>query len=323
MTLLDIEKSCKAEASIINVDGKNYQELSKNELANLYCDYDEIYNFTKDEQEKDRAALMRSSLWAALLLRYWFKIYQWQKNSTSLGLGLIDFFTWLADSLRDAFYYRSWRKIRWDANTNGWISNPQYVDDENAADKSINYFCGAKRGKEYQAANKDRRKANYQSLSIDTTFDEDGYSILDREGLCNSGGGYNGIKSLINLLLGEDKGIEAVIVDSIAYGDSIKEDKHKHTFMMQELDENGNQTEVEETCYRYSHEFNARKIVKFLSELNEKYFTEYFIKNYDIKDYKPIYEQIKNCSNSKLYKEIEITLNRIKDNPEYLNFLKA
>ena len=86
---------------------------------------------------------------------------------------------------------------------------------------------------------------------------------------------------------------------------------------------NGNQTEVEETCYRYSHEFNARKIVKFLSELNEKYFTEYFIKNYDIKDYKPIYEQIKNCSNSKLYKEIEITLNRIKDNPEYLNFLKA
>ena len=320
MTLLDIEKSCKAEASIIKVDGKGYEELTKNELANLYCDYDEQYNFSEDSEVKSKADIMRSALWSALLLRYWFKIYNWYRESRSLGLELIDFFDWLADSLRDAFYYRSWRKLRWDVKL-GWIDNPQYVEDENAADKSINYFCGAKRGKEYQAANKHKRKSNYGGkLSIDKTFDEDGYSILDKEGLSVNGSTYNGLRELVNLFLSQDKTIEAIIVDSIAYGDSVKEDKQKYTFTREEI-EDETPVQVEEEVTRYNFMFDARKLVKYLNSIDENYFTTYFMKNYKVEDYKPILEKLKSFNNAKLYREIEKTITMIKTNKELLAYI--
>lgn len=323
MTLDEIKKNCEQEAEMLNVNGKGYQELSKNDLANGYCDWDEVSAFTKDKNEKIKAETMKSRYWAALLLRYWFKIYKWMNESKSLNLLPTDFFDWLDASLQDAFFYRSWRKLRRKELNNPnseWIENPQYkeMSDNAVADRSINWACSTRRGAEYQALNKHKRKANTQALSIDKTFDEDGYSILDREGLSTNGSGYNGIKSLINLFLEENKVIEALIIDNIAFGDSVKEDKIKYnyTYVDDETKE-----EVNETTYRYAHQFNPRKLVKQLTDINEKYFTDYFNKEYHVTDYHPILETLKKLDNSKLYKEIEKTLMSIKQSPELLNFV--
>ena len=334
MNLNDIKKSCEAEASIIKVECldengnkivKGYQDLTKKELADGFCHWDEIEDMTKDENEKAKAEILRSAYWAALLLRYWFKIFDWMKTSGSLGLRDIDFFDWLHDSLRDAFIYRSWRKLRrkYPKHHNGeWIENPDYVEDENAVDKSINYFCSARRGKEYQAANKDRRRANYQSLSIDQTFDEDGYSILDREGLSTPGKTFDGVKELVKLFLDKNKFIEALIIDNMAYGDSYKVTKAKKTQIIKETNMETNQEEEVEVSYNtFTYQPNTRKLVKSLTEIDDNYFNEYFNKQYKITDYKPILDSIKGLTNAKLYKEIEKTICTIKDSPELLAYL--
>jgi len=322
MTLDEVKRNCELEAELLKIDGRGYQELTKNELGNGYCDWDEISSKTKDPAEEQRAEIMKSRYWAAILLRYWYKIPKWILESASLKLPAVEFFDWLNDSLHDAFYYRSWRPLRRakpnDPNSE-WIQNPQYnTMDSNVFDRSVNFFCGARRGKEYQAANKDKRKANVAATSIDKTFDEDGYSILDREGLSTKGSGYDGIRSLINLFLEENKVVEAVILDTIAYGDSVKEDKSKvdRTIVNPETNE-----EETETNYRFSHQFNERKVVKQINDINEKYFTDYFNKEYKVKDYKPILEKIKSLTNGKLYKEIEKTLMSIKQSPELLQFI--
>lgn len=317
MTLEDMKKSCEVEASLINVNGKGYQELTKDELGNGYCDWDEKAAFATDEKEKALANSKRSQYWAAVMLRYWYKIFKWIPECRSLNLEPIEYFDWLNQSLNGAFYYRSWRPLRYDVKTKTWIENPQYKpNEENCFDKSVNYFCSAQRGRIYQEVNKDKRKANTQAQSIDKTFDEDGYSILDREGLSTEGRGYNGIKSLINLFLNENKVIEAVILDTIAYGDSVKEQKKKFTYNYTE-----NEEVKEDTGYRYSHEFNERKVVKQLTEINEKYFTDYFNKEYKVKDYRSILEKLKSLNNGKLHNEIQKTLMSIKQTPELLQFL--
>lgn len=345
MTLDELKKSCEIESSIIMVsvlgeDGKNvlkaYNVLSNKErqdnirelkrfVTRKYCEWEELRWSTNDQDEIDKAERYMSAFWAAILLAYWGKIYEWKMNSFSLNIPDTDYFYWLNDSLRDAFCYRSWmkrRRVHPKQPDSEWMDNPNYIEDPDAADMSINYFCKARRGKEYQAANKHKRKANTQALSIDETFDEDGYSILDREGLSTKGHGYDGIKSLINLFLEEDKLIEAVIIDSIAYGDSLKEDKNKYIYTYMDKNEKGEDVEVSETNYRYAHEFNARKVVKQLTELNDKYFTEYFTKEYNVKDYHPILEKIKSLDNNKLYKVIEKTLMSIQQTPELLQFVK-
>lgn len=321
MNLNDIQKSCMAEASII----KDYNELSKNELVNAYCDLDEKIYLYKDKTNLDRTQILMSAYWAAILLRYWYKIFEWLKTSSSLGLEATDYFDWLNDSLHDAFYYRSWRKKRREHPNipdSDWIDNPQYVEDENAADKSINYFTGAKRGKEYQAANKQKRRSNYQSLSIDSTFDEEGYSILDREGLSVKGSSYNGLHELVNLFLEQDKLIEAVIIDSIANGESIKDEKYKYQFTTKVIEDN-EEKEVTEEVQRANYMFDARKVVKYLNSINENYFTKYFNKTYNVKNYKEILTQLKKLNNNKLYREIEKTLATLRNNKELLGYIRA
>ena len=327
-TLNELQKSCQIDASKIKVitkeNGKDvvrgYQDLSKSELTNGFCDWDELGATTKDEELQAKAEVMKSAYWAAIMLRYWYKMFEWKLNSRSLGLPDSDYFDWLNDSLRDAFCYRSWRKKRRrfpkDPNSD-WIDNPQYYEDENAADMSINKFLAARRGKEYQAANKDKRRANYQSLSVDETFDEDGYSILDREGLSTNGKGYNGIKGLINLFLDQHKELSAVIIDSIAYGDSIKDKKQKV-----EVETTNLEGEKETESYtKYSYDFDARKLVKFLNSINEEYFKDYFVKEYHLTDYEPVLTKLKSLNNNKLYKEIEKTIMMLKQNTSLAAFL--
>lgn len=290
----------------------SYKDCNPSQLANGYCDADEAGDDS-----------LRDKYWSALLLRYWYKIFEWIGNSYSLGLEQVEYFNWLNEAVADAFYYRSWRPKRQDHSdkttpwiTHPWIDNPQYrPEDAFAADRSIHYFLGAKRGKEYQLANKHKRRGNYQTLSIDSTFDEEGYYILDVAGLSEKPKVYDGIKELINTFLSKNKPIEAIVIDALCYGESYKTQSKK--VVEQEYDEETGEM-VEKKYKTYSHTFDPRRLVKCLNSIDEDYFKTYFTKRYEMEDYQPALEELKSSNNGKLYKAIERTLETIKQSPELL-----
>lgn len=358
MTLNELQKSCQIEASIIKVKAvgengeqiiKTYDMLSKSELANLYCDWDEKSWFATDEEEKAKAEMMRSAYWSAIMLRYWYKIFEWMSSSASLGLEQSEFYMWLHESLCDAFYYRSWRPHRFDdkeKDENGkrikkWVEvNPQYVDymnkwrethpeatgpDPDAADRSINFFTAAKRGKEYQAANKDKRSSNFgnKCYSIDNSIDEDGHSMLDRDiNFATEMKTFSPVYDLVSLFLSENKNLEALIIDSIANGDSMKSEKKKKMVTYHEMVD-GKEEEIEDEVTYTTSNYNERKLVAYLNSLDEDFFANQFSKMYKITDYKPLYEQLKSLNNGKLYRAIDRTLEMVRQNPKYLSILKT
>ena len=319
VTLNDIQRDFRACASSLTVVDKEtgrvktYEELTKSELANGYCDAEEAGNDT-----------LMSYYVAAILLRYWYKIFEWIRTCQSLGLKDTDFVDWLIDCWYDALYYRSWRPIRKEfGRTGDYIPNPQYREgDPDAFDKSMNNFCSVKRAKMYQESNKAKRRGNYNSVSIDATFDEDGYSILDREGLSTGPKTFSRVSEVINMFVKDNKCIEALIVDGIANQDCWKTEKEKVVEKEIELDENGKEVEVENKYYKYKSLFDTRKLVKHLSTLDMNFMTE-FGKEYNVEDINTVFEKLKSTPNAKLYKYIEKTLIMLQSDPRYLECLRA
>ena len=108
MDLRDIQAAFASDAARLG----DYSLMTKTELANGYCDADEAAELAREannESEVQRQESLRSSYYAALMLRYWHKIFEWMQNSASLHLESTDFIDWLSDSLYVAFYYRTWR----------------------------------------------------------------------------------------------------------------------------------------------------------------------------------------------------------------------
>lgn len=313
MDIKDIQKSFILVAAGLG----DFQSLSKTELANGYCD--------AEDKGDD---LKKSQYWAALMLRYWYKIFEWSKSSASCKLPLEYFLDWLHDSLCDAFYYRSWRweyeavvkngkLIEWKLDENGnKIPNEHYWKvDENAPDKSINYFCAARRAKEYQALNKDKRKTSILAYSLDASKEEVGDSALEKAGAYEDGfRGNSIIKDLVIQYLNSGRTIEALILDGISYQDSFKEEKEEHEKVVQDIEENDDGEEVvvekNEKYYVYKSLFDKRRLVKHLNTIDQQFMNIYFTKVYNISEQKgfEILSKLKKLTNATLYKYVEKTL---------------
>lgn len=296
MDIKEIQQSYKNCAARLG----DYQLMSKTELANGYCDAEEA-----GDEEK------RSQYYSALMLRYWYKIFRWQQDSASLHLDLTDFIQWLEDAFYVVFYYKEWRYkykaivkegkfIDWKLDANGErIPNPYYWEtDPNAPDKIINRCCFSIRGKYYQFNNKDKRRVNINNISIDKEVDENGSSALDYLGCVEDPSICDGTKDIIESFIKQNKLIEAIIVDSIVNGDAFKARK----------DHSGD-------------DFDMRKLVKYLNNINQKYIKDIFAKNYGIKDIQQdiLIDKLEKTSNTNLYKYIKKTLIEIKETPDLLS----
>lgn len=303
----------------------DYQSMSKLELANGYC---------KADEEGDE--VKRSQYWAALMLRYWYKIYAWMKDSSSCKLQSEDFIDWLNDALYIAFYYRSWwweyevvakhgKLIEYKLDEDGnRIPNQHYWKlDPAAADRSINYFCNTWRGREYQALNKDLRKSNVLYNSLEEALEASGDAALEASGAydCME---MSDIRDLILEFLHQHRSIEAVILDGIAYHSAFKEvryDLPDRSYI--EDPEHPLPFKLEK--YGYKHEFSPRMLVKHLSSIDETFMEDYFAPLYGLSEEEAenIYNKLKESSNTKLYRYIKKTLINIKDDPKLLGYLKA
>ncbi len=314
-TLEELRQSYMREAQGI----PEYNLLSKTELFNGYCDAEESHDEIK-----------RSQYWAAIILRYWYKIPMWILSCKSLKLQPEDFVVWLEDCLNDALYYRSWRWefeaivrkgefISWKLDENGkQIPNEHYWKvDPNAADKSMNYFCSAKRGKMYQFANKDIRKNDGQVISIEGVTDENGktidflgeYSPLEK----------SGAQELVEIFLKNQKPIEALIIDGVAYQDSFNYELNK--VYNEDIDSQGNL--VNKRYFYNKEDFNLRKLVKHLSSIDSKFIKDYFCKTYLLsnEEGEAILSKVASMNNPKWYKYIKKTVVEIKGNKKLLGCL--
>lgn len=330
MTLSEMQTEFKREARKL---GK-YEQMSKTELANGYCDAEEA--MWAAQEAGDRASEikyddLRSQYYAALSLRYWYKLYQWKTNSASLNLSEEEFIEWLQWTFWDAFYYRLWRWefkaevkdghfIKWKLDENGErIPNPYYWKvDNNAPDKIINRCAGSARGYFYQHYNKQKRKAGVQTYSIDSMVDENGDCTLDYAGCIEEAPTMGGVSDIIKSLLVKGEGIEALIVDGIINYDPFKRTKEEVTIPV--VDEEGEASEY--TYDEVNSQFDKRKLVKHLNAINQEYIIN-FCKSYDkcSEDAINIFNTLKSLPNSKLYKKIEKTLIEIKSNKKYMTCL--
>ena len=282
MTLKEIQSMFKRSASGLG----EYELLSKTELANGYCDAEESNNEIKKDQ-----------YWSALMLRYWYKIYEWIENSASLHLDPEEFVGWLNDALYVAFYYKIWRQ---EFKKDGSI-NPYYWRlDNNAPDKIINRCIFSQRGKVYQYYNKDKRKSNVITMSIEKETTDNGDCALDFMNCTSNEVELDGTKDLIKQFIKNNKGIEALILDGIVNGNTFKSDK--------------NDTESS---------FDTRRLVKHLNNLDENYIESTFCNLYNVskEDALSFYNKLKEINNKKLYKYINKTLIEVKENPQLLSCL--
>ena len=330
MELKEIQASFATEASKLG----DYALMTKTELANGYCDADEAAEVARQENRIVDAIKLeeqKSAFYAALMLRYWHKIFEWMYNSASLHLESEEFITWLSDSFYVVFYYRMWRYeykaivkhgkfVDWVRDKQGnLIPNPYYyITDPNAPDKVINRCCGSMRGRVYQFYNKDKRKASVTASSIEQMIEEAGDSAAAFSGCYEDAPSIDGVQALITALLSKGNDIEALIIDGIAHHNSFKVQRYKTE--VNTVDEDGEP--VTETITTKAQVFDARRLVKHLTHINPQFMQRFCVKySVDVSRGNDIYDKLTSMSNPKLYKCIEKTLIQIRDNPKLLSYI--
>lgn len=296
-----------------------YQLISKQELGDGYL-----------EAEAKNDKLKMESYVAAIMLRYWYKIYEWKDSCASLHLELDDFVSWLGEVIILCFKYRAWTKeYRETLDENGnQVPNPLYQD-PNGFDKAMNNLCYSIRMREYQASNKDKRKANAITYSLDASVDEDGDYALDKAGAFVEEANNCGAKGLVTRYLQRHKFIEALIIDGIAYGDSFEESETSKTIVTKTEVENEDgetvEEEVEDEITSIDRQFKARKLVKHLNSVNEYYMKNHFQPQYGLTDEQAqeILSDLAKKNNTKLYTLIKKTFIEVAQNAELRSFLIA
>ena len=293
---LDIyRKQFVESASGLGYNSKTiYEKLNETELANGYCN-------ALDSGDD----LKRNQYYAALMLRYWYKIFKYKETCKSTRLEDIDYIDWLSDALDIAFQYRDWQN-----------PNKSIFKDPKAVDKIINRCCFSIRGLYYQEFNKDKRKINYLTTSIEDQKEKFGNASESNIGTYDNN--VDLVSGLIDLYIKENNILGAIIVDNIGYQDSYKEERNiyytEEVALGNEDKENPKLIKVKN--YKYKYSFDKRKLVKNLLHLNDKYF-DYFKNNYlydyNLEKLEEVKLFLKNTTGSKLYSMLEFILKDLKD----------
>lgn len=313
MTLDELKKSYTSSASLLG----DYSSMDKTELANGYCDVNEALAKLRKENpiSPDIRKLQdkESAYFSALMLRYWYKIFEWMQDSSSLNVSSEEYADWLMDSLQVAFRYRAWRypyKMKWGKHSHqveGYvldeagqkIANPYYYEnDPTAPDKIFNRCIFSARGRAYQFANKLKRKNSNRVLSLDAFAEDCGDAVYFVEEAYEEPQNFDAVSEIIRMLLKKDEVIEALVVDGITHFDTFRKTKTS--------------TEA----------FDGKSLVRHLNALTPEYITS-FCKQYGYTKEITVLpdNSFQDVNNKKIYRRIAKTLQEIKKSPALLNCL--
>lgn len=260
--------------------GIDYEKAKVDVLADGYC------KAIDENNDHDKDLFI-----SALMLRFWYVIGKLEEKSPIQGFDRSEFMAWLYEAIEYACKYRKWQDPKNKVN----------------AQQCINQCVNTIRLQHYYQMNLGKDKANYNTVSLDQTIDmkDEGNTILldtfedeDETSKLEYEKSAIGARGMIQKIIDKEKLVEAIILDTIAFGDSQKETKHVNKY----VDDEGNETKTT----NYSYEFWRFRCAKSLNELPEDYL-KYFLSNYDVK--KELIEaainQIKKASNAKLYSYID------------------
>ena len=226
------------------------------ELANNYC---KAY----DANDKQKM----SQYISALMVRYWHMVVMTYNTSLSTRLEFDDIVSWMYEAFEKAFKYRS------------WLDNTKAVSkDPKGAEKCINQCITSVRQYWYANFNKDKRKVNYLTVSLDDPVllngsDPNG-TLLDVEPDISADDDKMDEHDLVNAIIRHGSLLQAIIVDGILFQDSFND---YSTTEKVGVDEEGN--DIEHTS-NYS-EFSLDKLFKHLKRLDSN-FINYFSDTYNI-----------------------------------------
>lgn len=259
---------------------KPYEEYKIDELATAYC-------LAVDAGDE----LNKSIYISALILRFWYQINKMFMANPTLGYTREDFL----DVIIDGIYKACEPRYR------AWMNPEKKVN----AQQCLNMCIQTKLRERYYFANLDKHRANQNTLSLELPLNNDpgdGTPLIDT---LQSGEVVNyGEESLsiVQEYLNQNKIIEAIILDTIAFNETYRRTKQ----VVKEYDSEGNTIS---RYTEYSTEFWPYKLVQCVSQLPEDYI-KYFKGKYSVATVKldVALAAIRKASNQKLYRYLDATL---------------
>lgn len=258
-----------------------YESYTIDELADAYCDAIDSNNET-----------LKSVYISALILRFWYTIDKmYRSNTVAPCLEYEDFFWWLYEAIEYACKYRGWRDPAKKLN----------------AQQCINQCINTIKLQKYYNLRLDKNKTVNYCTSLDTPIfsdDENEKTLGDVIESDESMEDYYSADSAIMLIqsyINNNKIIEAILLDNIAFNDV-----QKHFKKVIKT------TNADGETYRYtdhSSEFWPYKLVQIVSKLPSTY-KDYFMSRYAISEKKltNTLDVIDKSTNQKLYKYLKAAL---------------
>ena len=256
-----------------------YEEYKIDELATAYC------NACDTDNEWEKSVYI-----SALVLRFWYTINKMYMANPTLGYTREDFL----DVLIDGIYKACEPRYR------AWMDTTRRVN----AQQCINMCVLTKLRERYYFANLDKHRANQNTMSLEAPLNSDSEesNTLADLLLADDTPEYGSDSlSIVQDYLNQNKVIEAIILDTIAFKDTFKHNKK----VIKEVMEDG----TVEKYTRHSSEFWPYKLVQFVSQLPEDY-DKYFLRKYSIAatKFNVALETIRKANNQKLYRYLDKTL---------------
>ena len=262
-----------------------YESYSIDELADAYCEAADTANET-----------LKNIYISALILRFWSKIDKMYKaNTVAPCLEHEDFFWWLYEAIEYACKYRGWKDPTKNLNAQQCINKcidtiklQKYYNLRLNKNKTVN-FCTSLDAPVYNGED-DTDKTLGDSLVSEELIDD-----------CSTAE----IKMLVQSYLNDNKIIEAIIIDAIAFNDV-----HKHfKKVIKTTTASGENISYTE----HSSEFWPYKLVQLLNKLPSTYKKD-FSSRYKISEEKliTVLDTISMSSNQKIYQWLDKTLTKLR-----------
>ena len=262
-----------------------YESYTIDELANAYC----------DATDRNDEALKNVYI-SALILRFWYKIDKMYKNNTVAPcLDYEDFFWWLYEAIEYACKYRGWRDETKKLNAQQCINKcietiklQKYYNLRLDKNKTVNY-CTSIDAPIYSEGDDTEKTLG------DTIEDEDNGIDISTDTVI----------SLVQTYINNNKIIEAILIDNIAFNDV-----QKHYKRVVKT------TDAEGETYRYtehSSEFWPYRLVQIVSKLPATYKKDFMTK-YSISEKKldTVLGVIDKSTNQKIYRYLDKMLADLK-----------
>ena len=269
---------------------KPYEKYSIDELADAYCDALDSNNET-----------LKSVYVSALILRFWYTIDKMYKaNKVAPSLEYEDFFEWLCEAIDYACKYRGWKDPTKNLN----------------AQQCINKCIDTIKLQKYYKLRLDKNKTVNNCISLETPVDDGNGSertledVLEAEVSMDDLTAADDVIYLIQSYINQNKIIEAILLDNIAFNDV-----QKHFKRVVKT------TNADGEVFRYtehSSEFWPYRLVQIVSKLPTSY-RKSFTERYHVSEEKlnAVLDMIDKANNQKLYRYLRECLTELKKSYSY------